>query len=491
MKDELIKFNFVEGIVVFGSYGRREEDFYSDVDLIVYLNRDGYNHEKINLVKKNVIQLLNNIGEKVLLRFERHNKWMLYTKKSIVKLEMQIKSISKAKDDVIYIVESRIDYPENAIILDKNGIINQVYKNHWIRLNGNERIHSKFLDNIYGFIYYYDGFLLQFARGDVYRAYMNYTLAFYKLATLMALAEGEYRNLYQPWYLTRDVVKDSNLREMFYSVSSTIRPLEMFSKKDEMVSSFLDTVKRGKTLLNINFNESEFQNALRMIIEKYPTFYNFRDITQIINFCSKSLKIKQGLIFRCASLSRYDSKTISRFLEENNISYIVDLRSPEEIEKLRRDKKRGYSKHLLENYVINIPISTKVPLHIEGDPYKNFYYGMLKQSRNQIKTLFQQYFSNADKNRLILHCEGGKDRTGLIVALLLDIIGIERECIVEDFCMSYSDTKRENIEFVFDIIDKESKGTANYLLKYCNIPANTIQNVRKILVNKNENSHNR
>ena len=33
----------------------------------------------------------------------------------------------------------------------------------------------------------------------------------------------------------------------------------------------------------------------------------------------------------------------------------------------------------------------------------------------------------------IVHCSAGKDRTGLVVAVLLDLVGVDREAIVEDY----------------------------------------------------------
>lgn len=38
IEDEIKKLDFVESIVYFGSYGRKDHDFYSDLDVFIYLN---------------------------------------------------------------------------------------------------------------------------------------------------------------------------------------------------------------------------------------------------------------------------------------------------------------------------------------------------------------------------------------------------------------------------------------------------------------------
>jgi protein tyrosine/serine phosphatase len=41
---------------------------------------------------------------------------------------------------------------------------------------------------------------------------------------------------------------------------------------------------------------------------------------------------------------------------------------------------------------------------------------------------------------LVFHCAAGKDRTGVLAALILDIVGVERQAIVEDYVLTASST---------------------------------------------------
>lgn len=55
----------------------------------------------------------------------------------------------------------------------------------------------------------------------------------------------------------------------------------------------------------------------------------------------------------------------------------------------------------------------------------------------------------ADPSNLptLIHCHAGKDRTGLVVAMLLDIVGVERSAVIADYALSshYRAYRREEV----------------------------------------------
>lgn len=469
--------NSIEGIVVYGSYARSELDYYSDVDMIVYVSDSVTTYEN---VLNDILEVIRDI-DNVLFIFEKHGKFIIYTTSHFIKLEITIKKMSEIeKADVILVKESRVRNLKDAILFDRNNRIRQAYERLWNELDNDVAKKARY--HIFSVLYYYDNFLVHFSRGDIYRAYMNYTIAFYHLASVLAIANSEFRNTYQPWFLTRDILKGDSLKR-FYEASSSMNPVEMFYSKETMLSLFLDAVERIEKWFNLGLVEN-IKLFIKKTREKYPPFYNFRDISKIVNLCSKNVKIRPGLIFRSASLSRYRSETLLKFLRENNIRYIVDLRTEEDRIMFEKAKGRKYSDEIIQNYLVNIPINAKVKIYIENDPYKNLYYGVLKESKDAIRRVFEDYIANADKAPLIIHCEGGKDRTGIIIAILLRVLGVERECIIEDYLASYSDTKREYIEFLLDVVDKEYGGVERYLVDYCGVSRSTIEKIRKILVLK-------
>lgn len=61
------------------------------------------------------------------------------------------------------------------------------------------------------------------------------------------------------------------------------------------------------------------------------------------------------------------------------------------------------------------------------------------------------YFSDPDTDfPVLIHCTSGKDRTGVVVAALLTIVGIERSMIIEEYLLSDGDVRTEWIEMALD-----------------------------------------
>ena len=480
--DELRKFGEecenIIGIVMYGSLGRDEEDYFSDGDFIIYtcknVSRDDLENGIRRILYKNHFTVIHD--------FYKDNKWVIFAHgpdNYILKLEIAFSEKSNIKNDIIYIIQSRINDIEKAVILDKDGIKDEYIKN-WICLK--ENVQKEFYEILDSFIYYYDGFLCRFTRGDVFRAYMNYTISFYKLASMAALSEGEYRNLYQPWFLTRDIIKDEKLREMIYEVSSTMDPIEIFNKKSKLVRNFFMFSRKAAQIFDIEFNSEFYKDIMDKIEHRYYEYYNFRDIAKIINYCSKNVKLKSNKIFRSASLSRYDSKVIESLLKEKNIFCIIDLRDSEEIQKYKIENGREYNEYI-KKMILHIPISIQYSIDKYDDHYKNMYYAIITQNQKTIGEIFKYISKMIDKGALIIHCEGGRDRVGIIIALLLDMLGVERECIIEDYMASFNGTSREIIEFLFNLIDNEFGGTMNYLKKECNVKDKTIKKLTHALIN--------
>ncbi len=54
---------------------------------------------------------------------------------------------------------------------------------------------------------------------------------------------------------------------------------------------------------------------------------------------------------------------------------------------------------------------------------------------------------------ILFHCTSGKDRTGVVVAVLLTILGMEREMVIQEYLWSEGEVKREWIETALNGID--------------------------------------
>ncbi|MHA2472446.1 MAG: tyrosine-protein phosphatase [Promethearchaeota archaeon] len=475
MKDEIKTLDFIEGIVFYGSHGRNDDNYYSDLDTFIYYDETG-NINLISRVKKKILEILNNANEGVLDHFEIDDKWLVYTEHSFIKLEIGIKNITEAKKDAIYIIESRIQSPEQAIVYDKKGRVEKIYSENWVKLDDFEKLKQRFVSESHKFIYYFENSLSSLGESNLYGTYFNYILAFNTLVTLQSIVLGNYYNLYQPRKVLWSLFQNGGWKSVSKYLQATAgmnRP-DIVNRKGKLRDLFLEVIEQGLKYFNLeNTLLLRFRRLLENFDAKYPQFSNLRDISLIPNLYSETISIKEGLIYRTTSLSQYDKELVKKFLHDNDIKVILDLRGTNELERFVQYN-NFYEEEIKDLYVKNLPI----------EPNDDLYSVFLEDGQEVIKIVFEDYFSKAATNKLIIHCEGGKDRTGILIALLLDLLGVSRKLIIEDYLLSFLDIKRDYIESVLKILDEEYGGVNNFLVNYCNVSKKAIDKIKETLVEK-------
>lgn len=152
-------------------------------------------------------------------------------------------------------------------------------------------------------------------------------------------------------------------------------------------------------------------------------------------------------------------------LENMGFSTIIDLRSDEEVEKKQGvffDNSKFNYNHIKINGDGRIPESS--------DKVLDSYIEML-EGKEQIKKIFE-IISNTDDG-IIYYCNAGKDRTGVVTALILRLLGVNEEDIVTDYMASGIFLKDTLENFAKSIKDKDvfqiinpNRETMFNLLKY-------------------------
>ncbi|MDR7385335.1 tyrosine-protein phosphatase [Promicromonospora iranensis] len=104
-------------------------------------------------------------------------------------------------------------------------------------------------------------------------------------------------------------------------------------------------------------------------------------------------------------------------------SRIIDLRRPEEIEQ--------YPSRLAE-----LPAHLHVPVQAAGDPeegpWVHLYTGLLDR-RPELFARAVGAVADAPEGPVLVHCAAGKDRTGLVVALALSLVGADLDALADDY----------------------------------------------------------
>ncbi|MEO5951908.1 MAG: tyrosine-protein phosphatase [Chloroflexia bacterium] len=64
------------------------------------------------------------------------------------------------------------------------------------------------------------------------------------------------------------------------------------------------------------------------------------------------------------------------------------------------------------------------------------YIVIVERNKPRISDAVKAVASSLSEGGVVVHCRGGKDRTGILIALLLSVAGVPRDLIVEDYAVS-------------------------------------------------------
>ena len=179
--------------------------------------------------------------------------------------------------------------------------------------------------------------------------------------------------------------------------------------------------------------------------------YNMRDIGGYGTTDGK--RVSYGVLYRSDRFQMATERDC-RILRELGIRSLIDLRSPEEVY-VAPDAECLRSFLRFSHY----------PIYITGSTYQEAYYNIVTTYSsslvNALKTI-----ADPENLPLVYHCTQGKDRTGVLTALILELLGAGRETILFDYLRSnqagyYVDESW--LQMVFDRIDEEG-GIEAFLL---------------------------
>ena len=139
--------------------------------------------------------------------------------------------------------------------------------------------------------------------------------------------------------------------------------------------------------------------------------------------------IKPQMLIRSAHLAQAEEK------DTEYIAEVIDLRTPAE-RRESPDRTNGCEYTPLPVFEeINAGISHEEETKDRGIPNMAVLYGMLidrypEAFRKILLRIMQHDYS---KGPVLWHCTEGKDRCGITTALVLEMLGVDRETIMEDY----------------------------------------------------------
>ena len=152
---------------------------------------------------------------------------------------------------------------------------------------------------------------------------------------------------------------------------------------------------------------------------------NFRDIG-----CEN---VRKGLLFRgteCGSLTEEDKELL---FKQCDIKTIVDLRSPQEVEEKKDAEIPGVK-------IINIPLLSieEMSVAVQGQfpDVVASYRAAVNRTKKETWTQIFDVLLNKGEGAIFFHCTQGKDRTGIVVAVILAALGVSKQAIYDDYLLT-------------------------------------------------------
>ncbi len=161
--------------------------------------------------------------------------------------------------------------------------------------------------------------------------------------------------------------------------------------------------------------------------------FNFRDLGGYP--AADGRRITWRTLFRADALSRLEPADVEIF-DELGMRSVLDLRTTNEVREGRIE-----AGHLRFDYH-HLPVLGEAwkPLELPDDAdatevLGSLYVEMLDQGAAALASALQ-VLADAGNVPAVFHCAAGKDRTGVLAALVLGLLGVDDELIVADYGLS-------------------------------------------------------
>ncbi len=176
------------------------------------------------------------------------------------------------------------------------------------------------------------------------------------------------------------------------------------------------------------------------------------------------------MVFRSDSLDLIDDDDARRLKDEFGLKYVVDLRSEKEISTFPDKKIEGvtyycmpaqdekfdreaypHKKYDLLDKRMNSNVEFLFHWDKDGDSIKGMelnYIGRMhgKKPKESFKRFFELLADSSGAT--LFHCHEGKDRTGILTALYLGVLGVSEDDIIDDYLAT-------NVYFAKKIADRK------------------------------------
>lgn len=189
---------------------------------------------------------------------------------------------------------------------------------------------------------------------------------------------------------------------------------------------------------------------------RLKSIVNIRDFEGIVTADGKSLK--RGRFIRSSALYGLSKEDRRILFDEYRVRTIIDLRTEAEV----KEKPDSYPDGVT---YINIPLIDEATAGITHEQRQNRdlsavpemadLYRLVVTNEKSVKNfreIFRLILTSYEKGAVLWHCSEGKDRCGLVSALFLFLLGVEREEITANYLLTNLYNKRRARKYYYLIL---------------------------------------
>jgi protein tyrosine/serine phosphatase len=160
---------------------------------------------------------------------------------------------------------------------------------------------------------------------------------------------------------------------------------------------------------------------------------NFRDLGGWATRAGR--RVRSGLVFRSDGLHELSTRDVAHLRERVGIRAVIDLRTPTEVE---HETHGALIEPPVRYHHVSLLPSQRAEARAlapgESFQLERFYLGILRRAGAGIASVLELLAASAEP--AVFHCAAGKDRTGVIAALLLAILEVDDAQIAEDYALT-------------------------------------------------------
>ncbi len=163
---------------------------------------------------------------------------------------------------------------------------------------------------------------------------------------------------------------------------------------------------------------------------------NFRDLGGLP--AADGAVVRRGVLYRSDSLHRLTPADLDRLHDEVGVRTVIDLRMTEEQDE-HGPRPGHYRDHVT---VLHRPLFTEVRPEWVHETSWTFpedralrYLEFLEAGPGEVVQVIRA-LGDPTRTPAVMHCHSGRDRTGIVAGIVLDLLGVDRRIIGDDYAVS-------------------------------------------------------